>query len=44
MFFTNYIPKGKRDVWSVVKKSVSYTVWKKQINNQYNKYMLKKEN
>lgn len=41
-FFINYIPKGKRDVWSVVKKSVSYTVWKKQINNQYNKYMFKK--
>lgn len=40
-YFVNYIPKGKRDIISVIRKLMSVKSWKRQITIKYDAYMLK---
>lgn len=40
--FVNYVPKGKRDLGSLIKKFLTVGSWKRQFNIKYDSYMLKK--
>lgn len=41
-YFVNYVPKGKRDLVSIIKKLLNIKSWKRQFNSRYDLYMFKK--
>ena len=41
-YFVNYVPKGKRDLASVIRKFFTVGTYKRQFNIKYDSYMLRK--